>query len=129
MRLTIPLTGTVLVEGSIQDGTLVGDNNDPIRPIDILRGVNVSWTVVNVDLENEVMVVEVEPAENVGEPDQDDQGNPKLYENGTPMTRARQTTDQEKVGFLRQAQALLMNKTKDELYAMSGNPRLKRPFR
>ena len=56
MRLTLPLTGTL-----IDEVNLIGDDNDPVRPVAIDLG-NVTWTMVNIDLENEVMIVEVSPA-------------------------------------------------------------------
>lgn len=123
MRLTIPLTGTVLVEGSVWgDGKLTGSENDPIRPIDVDLG-NVSWQMVDIDLENEVMEIEVEPAEEVGE----DTG--EVDAEGDPIHKMRPATKEEKVGFLQHAQSLVMNHTKDELYAISKSPRLKRPFK
>lgn len=123
MRITIPLTGTVLVEGSVHGvGDLVGDDSDPIRPVDIDLG-NVSWTLVNIDIDNEVMVIEVEPGEKVSEPtgESDTEGN--------PIYKTREATEQEKQGFLQHAQDLVMNHTKDELYTMSKCSRLKRPFK
>lgn len=108
MKLTLPLTGTVLVEGSVWGaGDLMGDDKDPIRPVDIDLG-NVSWTVVDVDLENEVMVIEVKPSEEL---------------DGRPATA------EEKTAFLQHAQRLVMEHTRDELYQMSGCHRLKRPFK
>lgn len=123
MRLTIPLTGTVLVEGSVWGkGELSGDPNDPIRPIAINLG-NVSWRMVDIDLDNEVMIIEVEPGEKVSEPtgEVDDEGN--------PIYKVRPATDKEKQTFLQYAQGLVMNHTKNELYQMSGCSRLKRPFK
>jgi len=126
MRLSIPLTGTVLVEGSVWgDGLLKGDSDDPIRPIsggDFTLG-NVSWTMVDVDLENEVMVIEVSPAEEI------DEDTGKKDGEGKPIHRTRPTTEEEKMGFLQHAQDLVMDHTKDELYQMSGCPKLKRPFK
>ena len=116
MRLSIPLTGTVLVENP-----LVGDDNDPVRPIDIDLG-NVSWTAMGIDLENEVMVIEVEPADTVDEPTGEVDGE------GNPVYRLRPATAEEKAGFLQHAQGLIMEHTKDEPYEMSGCARLKRPF-
>jgi hypothetical protein len=116
MRLTIPLTGTVL------DGSLTGDPNDPIRPIDIDLG-NVSWQMVDVDLENEVMVIEVTPAEEFSEDTGEKDGE------GNPIYRTREATEGEKIGFLQNAYRLIMEHSKDELYTMSGNHRLKRPFK
>ena len=111
MRLAIPLTGTVLVDGSVHGaGDLTGDPNDIIRPIDIDLG-NVSWTMVDIDLGAEVMIIEVKPGETV-----EDAGE------------TRSATPKEKTGFLQHAQGV-MNHTRDELYALTGNARLKRPFK
>ena len=122
MRLTIPLTGTVLVEGDVHGaGDLTGDPNDIIRPIDIDLG-NVSWTMVGIDLDAEVMIIEVTPAQEVEE----DTG--RVDDKGNPVHQRRPATKQEKTGFLQHAQGA-MNHTKDELYAQTGNARLKRPLR
>lgn len=123
MRLTIPLTGTVLVEGSVWgEGKLSGDPNDPIRPIDLNLG-NVSWTMVDVDLENNEMVIEVSPAEEIDE----DTGQKDTE--GNPIYVRRRATEQEKAGFLQYAKDLIEGHTKDELYTMSRCSRLKRPFK
>lgn len=127
MRLQIPLTGTVLVEGSVWgEGKLTGDNADPIRPIDLDLG-NVSWRMVDVDMANEVMIIEVEPAEFVNDPDLDTQGNQKIDADGKPMFKSRPATPREKEGFLQYARQLIEGHTKAELYALAGKPRLKRP--
>ncbi|HUV53044.1 MAG TPA: hypothetical protein VMW64_08225 [Dehalococcoidia bacterium] len=123
MRLTIPLTGTVLVEGSVfGEGKLTGDSKDFIRPIPINLG-NVSWTMVDVDLENEVMIIEVQPAEGVSE----DTG--RVDGEGEPIYTRRKATEQEKAGFLQHARNLIEGHTKDELYKMSKSAKLKRPFK
>lgn len=147
MRLTIPLTGTILAEGSVWGaGDLVGDPADPIRPVDLDLG-NVSWKMVDLDLANEVMIIEVSPGDTVPEPDLDDQGNQKVDDEplsdaqgnplvdgqGNPITqrnplfRSRPATPQEQAGFLQAARTLVESRSGDELYAMSGRPRLKRP--
>ena len=117
MRLTIPLTGTVLVEDPI-----MGDDNDPIRPIDIDLG-NVSWLLVSIDLENEVMEIEIEPASRISEP------TGKNDAEGKPIYQARATTQTEKLSFLQHARDLVENHTKDELYVMAKCSKLKRPFK
>lgn len=123
MRLTIPLTGTVLVEGSVwEDGLLQGDDKDPIRPISLDLS-NISWQMVDVDLENEVMIIEVQPAETINEPTGEVDGE------GNPIRIDRATTNAEKAKFLRDAKKMVESHTKDELYAISKSPRLKRPFK
>ena len=123
MRLTIPLTGTVLVEGSVfGNGNLSGDPNDPIRPIDLDLG-NVSWKMVDVDLDNAVMTIEVKPAEKFSE----DTG--QVDGEGKPIYNTRPATQAEKTGFLQYAKDLIEGHTKGELYQMSGRPNLKRPHK
>lgn len=123
MRLTVPLTGTVLQEGSVWGkDDLIGDPNDPIRLVEIDLG-NVSWRMVDVDIENEVMIIEVSPAEEIGE----DTG--QVDGGGKPIKIRRPTTKQEKIASLQNAQQIIEGHTKDELYAMSKCQRLKRPFK
>lgn len=124
MRLKIPLTGTVLVEGSVHGaGDLIGDNIDHIRPVDIDLG-NVSWTMVDIDMENEVMIIDVEPDDEI------DELTGEVNEEGEPVYKRRKTTAKEKAQFLRHAENhSLKRKSKDELYETSGSPRLKRPFK
>lgn len=117
MRLTIPLTGKVLDEVA-----LIGDTNDPIRPVELDLG-NVSWQMVDIDLDNEVMMIEVEPSNNIAEP------TGELNDEGEPAFISRQATDEEKIGFLQHAQDLVMNHTKSELYQISKCSRLRRPFK
>lgn len=127
MRLTIPLTGTVLVEGEVfGKGDLVGDDNDPIRPIEIGLG-DVSYVMVDLDMVNEVMVIEVEAADKVQKPDLDSGGQQKRDADGNLMFKRRSTTTAEKTALLQQAKGLVEGRTKDELYQISGSPRLKRP--
>ncbi len=122
MRLAVPITGTVLREGSLWgSGELEGEPNDPIRLIDIDLG-NVSWRMVDVDIENEVAVIEVEPGKMISE----DTG--QVDEDREPIFNTRAATAQEKVGFLNQARGLVEGKSKAELYSMSKSARLKRPL-
>lgn len=114
MRIEIPLTGTVLVEGQAHgDGRLEGDPADPIRPINIDLG-NVSWHMINVDLDREVMIVEVEGGEYTSDPD-------------TNMSRP--STPADKAAALAHVQGLIHGKSKAELYKQSGSARLRRPFK
>lgn len=123
LTITIPLTGTVLVEKPVNSKSFpTGDPNDPVRPIDIDLG-NVSWHMVDINFNNEVMIIEVSPGETISE----DTGEVDAASN--PIYRTRQATEQEKSQFLQHAQGLVMNHTKDELHEMSKCPRLKRPFK
>lgn len=127
MKLTIPLTGTVLVEGDVfGKGDLKGDDKDSIRPVDIDLG-NVSWTMVDIDLENEVMEIEVSPADILSEPDLDASGKQKKDKDGNLLYRSREATEQEKAGFLEYARNLIEGHTKEELYSISKCPKLKKP--
>lgn len=125
MRLPMPLTGTVLVEGTLRDGNLKGDANDPIRIINIDLG-HVSWQLVDIDWDNELAIIEVTPSEYRSVPT-----GGKITVNGkeTDEYETRPATEEEKVAFLQHAQDLVMNHTKDELYTMSKCSRLKRPFK
>ncbi|MBU0791544.1 MAG: hypothetical protein KKC55_13820 [Gammaproteobacteria bacterium] len=59
MRITLPLTGKV--KEYIGD-VVIGDNDDPIRPVDVDLG-NVSWRMVDLDVDSETMTIEVQAAE------------------------------------------------------------------
>lgn len=120
MRLRIPLTGTVLVEGEVfGKGDLQGDEKDPIRPVDLDLG-NVSWAMVNVDLVNEVMEIEVTPSEKLDEDTGEKDGD------GKSIYLGRKTTELEKVALLEHARNLIEGHTKEELYEISKCPKLKR---
>lgn len=119
MRMKIPITGTVK---SVQP-CVTGDDDDNIRLIPIDLG-NVSWTMVELDLEDEVMIIEVTPSPTISEPtgEADAEGN--------PTHRTRDATPNEKQGFLEHAKGFSTErKTKDELYLLSKSPRLKNPFK
>lgn len=118
MQIAIPLTGTVLVEGSVHGaGDLRGADDDPIRPIALPLG-RVSWQMVDVDLEDGVMIIDVTP-------------DAEVYERPDPNgpTIRRPTTPAEQAEALQRVQNLVLNHTRDELYSMARQPRLKRPFR
>lgn len=121
MRLKVPITGTVLdydpKAGQIDGIGVVGDNNDPVKPININLG-NVSWRLVTIDLENDLAEIEVSPGENISI--LKDGGNPDNPEDWT----SRPATAQEKQGFLNYARDVIEGHTKEELYAISGSRRL-----
>lgn len=142
MRMKIPITGTV----KQVEPCIIGDDNDPIRLIEIDLG-NVSWRLIHLDLEAEEMEIEVTPSDSFNEPDLDEHGiqktKPALDEHGVqredeegkPLLKPafkplRLATDQEKAQFLEQARNYsLERKTKAELYTLSKSPRLKNPFK
>ena len=115
MILKIPLTGTLLTYEPPS-----GDPDDPVRAIDLDLG-NVKWHLVDLDLENDLAVIDVEPAEHITE----DTG--EKDEHGKPIRRLREATEGERKAFLSHAYNLVAGKTKDELYNKSGSPKLKKP--
>lgn len=121
MKLKIPITGTVLeydpVAGQIDGIGVVGDNNDPVKPINIKLG-NVSWRLVTIDLENDLVEIEVSPGELISL--LKDGGNPDNPEDWT----SRPATEEEKQGFLNYAKSQVESHTVDELYAMTNSSRL-----
>lgn len=124
MRLKILVTGTVLeydpIAGQIDGIGVVGDNNDPVKPINISLG-NVSWRLVTIDLEKDLAEIEVSPEENINI--LKDGGNPDNPDDWI----SRAATKQEKQGFLDYARNQIESHTKDELYAMSKSKRLVKP--
>lgn len=122
MKVKIPLTGTVTeyhpeLEGITPSGGISGDPNDPIKPVPIDLG-NVSWKLVDIDLENDLMEIEVTPSDRISV----DTG--KLDGEGNPIYETRKATEQEKQGFLDYAKNLVEGHTKDELYAMAKKSKL-----
>ena len=108
MRMTMPITGTVKEEKPY----IAGDENDPIRMIDINLG-NVSWRLVSLDLENEAMEIEVKPSETIND-----------------AGIIRPTTIQEKTQFIEAVRNWSLERMpKEALYALSKSPYLKNPFK
>lgn len=119
MRMKIPITGTVKKIHPY----ISGDNNDPIRPIN-LNLENVSWKLITLDIENEYMEIEVTPSPEIrydtGEVDNEKE----------PIFITRPTTVEEKAHLIEGARNLSLERMpKDDLYALSGSPRLKNPFK
>ncbi len=106
MRLTVPVTGTVLSVDSEKaklDGHGVsGDPNDPVR-WDVNLG-NVSARLISIDLESSTAILEITPGPVVAVPDLDDLGKQKTNSNGKVLWKSRDATDTEKQGFLADAQ-------------------------
>lgn len=124
MRLKVPITGRVLgydpKAGQIDGIGVVGDNNDPVKPISINLG-NVSWRLVTIDLENDLAEIEVSPGENINI--LKDGGNPDNSEDWT----SRPATEEEKQGFLDYAKEAVESHTVDELYTITKAKRLVKP--
>jgi len=121
MRLKVPITGKVLeydpVAGQIDGIGVVGDPDDPVKPVDIHLG-NVSWRLVAIDLENDLAEIEVSPGENINV--LKDGGDPQKPEDWS----SRAATPVEKQSFLDNAKSAVESYTKDELYTMSKSKRL-----
>ena len=123
MRIKTPITGTV----KQVEPCIIGDDNDPIRLIEINLG-NVSWRLIHLDLEAEEMEIEVTPSENMDY----DTGETCINEEGEtiPVFKSRKTTTQEKTQLLEHARTHSLERmSKEALYALSGSPRLKNPFK
>ncbi len=123
MRLKVPITGKVTafsVNKAKADGIGVsGDSDNPIRLIALNLG-NVSLRLIAIDLETNEAEIEVTPEpvffENTGQVNSDNK----------PIYRGRTATPQEKQTFLDIAKAKVEGKTKDQLYAETGSPKLKK---
>ncbi len=131
MRVKIPMTGTVIdfdPENYKLDGIGVsGDPNDPVRPISLDLG-GVSWRLIGIDLENDLMEVDIEVPDKIPEPVFDSEGKPVIIkDSNTPEGRQaiimRPATPIEKQQILANAQNVL-NKTADELYSLTKQKRL-----
>lgn len=129
MRLRIPMTGTVIdfdPECYLLDGIGIGgDDNDPVRPVNLNLG-GISWHLVSIDLENDLMEVEAEAPEQISEPVLDAEGK-QVLEDGKPKFSTRPTTPTEKQQILANAQHILESMTADEIYALTGDKRLVKP--
>lgn len=119
MKMRVPITGTVKEIMPF----ISGDNDDPIRMVDVDLG-NVSWRLISLDLDNEQMEIEVTPSEVTSEE------TGEVDEHGKPIFATRPTTAKEKTQLLKHAHGLSLEKmSKQALYALSGSPRLKNPFK
>lgn len=120
----MPITGRVLdydpKAGQIDGIGVDGDNNDPVKIINISLG-NVSWRLVTIDLVDDLAEIEVSPGERINI--LKDGGNPDNPEDWI----SRPATDEEKQGFLDYARDAIEKHTKDELYDISGSKRLVKP--
>ena len=136
MRLKVPMTGTVLeydpVAAQIDGLGVAGDNNDPVKLIDINLG-NVSWRLMSLDLENDLAGIEITPSEIICIPTGvfrmvdtfDENENPISLEREIHETRL--ATAQEKHDSLVYAKNAIESHTVDELYTMTNSARLVKP--
>lgn len=123
MRLRVPLTGTVKGfkpdEYELDGIGVYGDDDDPVRLVGIDLG-DVHWTLVSINLEDDEAVIEVFPEELTMELKPG--GDPNI---GTDYIY-RPSTEEEKQQKLDKAKAKIETGTKDELYALTGDKRLKK---
>lgn len=102
MKITVPFIGTVLNYklGEIpQHDEISGDPNDPVR-IGVNLG-NVSWELINLDIENGLAEVEVTPAEQI------DEDTGQVDEGGEPILVTRPATEIEKQALLDNAKTIV----------------------
>ena len=101
MRLKIPMTGTVLEYdpklAKLDGQGIKGDPNDIVRPIPLNLG-NVSWQLISIDMENDLMEIEISVPEEV----------------------------LEKQKILEDARLKVEGKSSAELYALTGSPKLRK---
>lgn len=121
MRMKLPITGTV--KEILEGGIVIGESDDPIRPVNVILG-NVSWTMINLDIDNEEMEIEITPSDKY------------VYDTGAvdgqgdPVLSRRKATVQDKAVALEYARDLsLERKTKAQLYTLSGSKKLINPFK
>lgn len=115
----MPITGTVTEIKPF----IAGDPNDPICPVavDLL---NVSWVLVNIDLEAEEVEIEITPKQETMYATGEVDGQ------GQPIFSMRPTTQKERNAFIEQARDHSLERmSKQALYELSGSPRLKNPFK
>lgn len=119
MRIKLPLTGTV----TEIEPFIAGDPNDPISPVNIDLG-NVSWTLIGIDLDAEEMEIEIVPKLETK------YATGELDDRGQPKKAMRPTTQKERDALIEHARNFSLERmSKEALYALSGSPRLKNPFK
>lgn len=116
MKISVPLTGTV-----VSYNPLIGDDNDPVRPIDISFGHNIQWELINIDLENDLALLDISVDEEAGFPTGEKDAEDE------PVLEMRPITDEEKQTMLNNAKAMIQDKSIDQLYKQSKSARLKKP--
>ena len=103
MRLKVPVIGTVIeskpMQGKPEITEVYGAEDDPIR-IDVDLG-NVSWTLIDLDIENGLAEIEVTPAQEVEE----DTG--QKDELGESIHEMRPATEIEKQALLDNAKIIV----------------------
>jgi len=97
------------------------DDDDPIRPINIDLG-NVSWKLVSLDLEHDLALIDITPA------DEEDAPTGQLNGQGKQIMKVRSLTAEDKQALLDNVKNMIQNKSMDELYRISKSARLKKPI-
>jgi hypothetical protein len=115
MQISIPLTGNL-----ISYKPVLGDPNDPVRPIDLDLG-NVSWQLISLDLENDLTLIEVTPAE------EGDFETGKFDKDKNPIYERRGLSGKEKQKLLDNVKTILLDNPISDLYAICKSPRLRKP--
>lgn len=119
MQISVPLTGRV-----ISYNPLIGDEVDPVRLIDIDLG-DVSWELVSIDLEHDLALIEVTPAD---EADEAATPTGETDEEGNPTMASRKLSSEEKQDLLDNVKSMIQDKSIDQLYKQSKSARLKKPI-
>jgi len=118
MRIRMPLTGTV----KAIDPCIIGEKDDPIRPLDVMG--NVAWRMISLDLDAEEMEIEVTPADEVGY----DTG--EKDEQGKSIWVNRLATPEERAALIENARDHSLERMSAQaLYALSKSKRLVNPFK
>ena len=119
MRITVPITGELIGEGS-------GNPNNPIRPINLAKLLPVevldfSWTNAVYDYEKGLVSIEISFKNKQIPVEWDAQGK---------VTKLRRETDEELVGRKNASEVAikaLLEKSVGKLYDLSGEARLIKP--
>lgn len=119
MRMKVPITGTVTEIVPF----IAGDPDDPISPVRNYLG-EIDWRCVDIDLVEETMEIELLPKLDI------DYESEELDENEERIWKNRPTTPQERAQAIDRAKDVSLERmSKQALYALSGSPRLKNPFK
>lgn len=105
MRLKVPVIGTVKETRPMQSKPemmeVYGAEDDPIRLPDDLNLGNVSWKLIDLDIENGLAEIEVTPAEQL------DEDTGQVDGDGSPIYETRPTTEAEKQALLDNAKIIV----------------------
>lgn len=145
MNIKVPITGEIIELDPEHPELASGNDQNPVRPLDfrkLLPEANFAWHAIEYDFVNGMVEIEVEFAKIIVVTKWRDETDEELLERtiavGHPVARkqvpaeTRQETDvelQKRQADTEQALKDTFNKkTIDELYQLSGEPRLKKPL-